>query len=427
MKDCYKQELVSLTDLVQRSRDKLYENYKNFEQASGSLIHLGDPNYGAYNTMVETNEYRAAKAVERIAVALLDEYNIEGVSLYPIEMCYANLPTSEQAKSRPFQIVILKNNVRTGIVFCNLYNAKKYERDFRDGKYSVDILKVVILALPDALALEANYTLINKLNEQIGCYIERVPIFEFWEEFFSKDECEELQLFAQKFNKNAAEIIAFNTVVSPTEKALEKFKEKCGEYILSYNYDDIVPDSVYFNQVEIMKQNYINRDLWKAMIGKSDFAISFISSEWYYNVYQLTENLDLSGIVTGYLKSIEQLLFSIIQLSEGTGITIKSKGREVVDFTAENEDIIDKTLWALQQVIRHNNKLLDINSYAKEYLISTIDKWRDKQRNGYFHKHNLHSIDKVDEIRDKAIQLYFLILGSCTIRDDQLERLGIFK
>lgn len=97
----------------------------------------------------------------------------------------------------------------------------------------------------------------------------------------------------------------------------------------------------------------------------------------------------------------------------------------VVQFTKENEDMVDTTLGALEQVIAHNGQILDVNKYAKEHIVSTIDDWREKQRNGYFHKHNLQSIKKVAEIRDKAIQLYFLILGSCTIKDEQLKELGI--
>ena len=88
-------------------------------------------------------------------------------------------------------------------------------------------------------------------------------------------------------------------------------------------------------------------------------------------------------------------------------------------------DIIDTTLWSLEQVLRHNSSILDITGYVKRHLVDTIDDWRDKQRNGYCHQHNLHSIDKVAEIREQALYLYFLILGSCTIKDEQFALLGI--
>ena len=161
------------------------------------------------------------------------------------------------------------------------------------------------------------------------------------------------------------------------------------------------------------------------MIGSSNFALSFITSEWYYSIYQLTENLDLTPVVTGYLKSIEQLLFAIINLAKGSGITIKSKDNAIIEFTEDTENTADTTLWALEQVIAHNGKILDVNKYVREHLVATVDDWREKHRNGYFHKHNLQSIEKVKEIRERAFQLYFLILGSCTVKDSQLDILGI--
>ena len=54
------------------------------------------------------------------------------------------------------------------------------------------------------------------------------------------------------------------------------------------------------------------------MVGKSSFAVSFITSEWYYKVYQLSENLDLTSVVAGYLKSIEQKAFQLYFLLLGS-------------------------------------------------------------------------------------------------------------
>ena len=162
------------------------------------------------------------------------------------------------------------------------------------------------------------------------------------------------------------------------------------------------------------------------MIGSAPYALSFITSEWYYTMYQLTENLDLTNVAAGYLKSIEQLLFAVIELSKGTGITIQSKAG-VIEYTEDTEDVVYTTLYALEKVIDCNRKLLDVNRYAKQYLIDTLVEWREKHRNGYFHKENLQSVKKLKEIRETAFQLYFLILGSCSISEEQFAILGIDK
>ncbi len=421
MKDCYKQELSYLIEIVTKSRELIIKNHEKFKNSTNSLFALGDEIFEKYASIVFTNEFRASKSIERIAVSLFTKMNYNGFQLYPID---EKLPQREAAKNRPFQIIIKENEKKIGIIFSNFSDAGDCFRNFIDGNYKVDSIKLVILSAPDEFGKETLFTSVNKYNSQCGIAIERIPILDFWKTYFGDDECAELIEFANEFNKKSKEIIGFNTIISPTDKALEKFKSECGYMLKTYDYEKDIPESVYDNQVRIIKRNYIDRDLWKAMISNNDFAISFITSEWFYKIYMFTENLDLTNIVAGYLKSIEQLLFRVIELSKNAGITIKTKNKEVVEFSEQTESIVDTTLWALEQVIQHN-KILDVNKYAKDYLISTIDDWRENQRNGYFHKHNLHSIEKTNEIRNKAIQLYFLILGSLSIKDEQLSQLGI--
>lgn len=416
MKKAYSIALDSLIDIVQKSRDKIYENHGRFEKSMGALIFLGDSRFGTYSSIVSANEYRASKVIESLAVTLFSEQNKSNYILYPVDSAY------ERA---PFKIIITEGKTKIGVAFSNLNDASEYYKPFIDGNYKVDKLKLVIINDPDDLSREANFSLVNKVNVDSGIQIERVPILDFWTEYFGDDECNNLCEFCNQFNEKAKSIIGFNTVVTPTEKALNQFRDSIGNDILSRTYAENIPDSIYETQVSTMLRNYLARGLWRAMIGTSTFATSFVTSEWFYKMYQLTENLDLTAIVTGYLKSIEQLLFEIVLLSEGTGITIKSKGKDIVLFDKENIDNIDITLGALEQVINHNPRLLDVNRYAKEHLLDAIDDWRSKQRNGYFHKDNIHDMNKVNEIREKAFQLYFLILGCCTIGDDQFDKLGI--
>ena len=423
MKLYYESALSELIQLVKNRKNKIVDTHRELEMSMNELLYLGDARFGAYKSMVESNECSAAKVIENIAVKLFTEFN-NNFEFYPIQDKYKKLIASEQAKSRPFQIVINENGERIGIVFCTQDDmGEKYNR-FISGEYKVDSLKLVVISSPDLSAYEALFASVNKYNHQVGVNLERIPILDFWEQYFGINECNNLIDFINDFNEKAKEIIAFSTIVSPTEEALKKFKENCG-LLLQETKLPLDNEKELISKISL-RHNYIDRGLWRAMIGTSDFANSFITSEWFYSMYQLTENLDLTNIVTGYLKSIEQLLYSIIKLSIDTGITIKSKGsRKIVEFTKENEEIVDTTLGSLEKVIEFNGKLLDVNTYTKHVLISIIDDWREKQRNGYFHKHNIHSLEKVDEIRTKALQLYYLILGSLTIKDEHVKDLGI--
>ena len=439
MKDQYEQAFSELLNLVRGRKETFSRYYQTINESLGSLFCLGDKQFGLYSSMVRANECSAVKVIETIAVSLFIEGHFQNYELYPVDGRFRNLELVEQAKSRPFQIVLTESNRRTGVIFTLLTDVGKYCERFRVGKYSVDSLQTVILAEPDDFAYDTNFKKVNEFNVEAGIAIKRITLREFWERCFGADEYQTLKAYVDDFNRRAYEVIGFQTVLSPTEEAILHFKEKIGEELRKYPYACHIPHDIeplqaeiICQQTEIMINNYLDRSLWRAMVGKCDYAISFISSEWYYRVYQMSESFDLTNVVAGYLKSIEQLLFAVIELARDTGISMSSKKRydsnsHFIPYTTENEHLVDTTLGSLENAISYspNSQMLGINEDVRKYLVAAIRDWREKQRNGYFHKGNLRSVETVNEIRDKAIQLYFLILGSCTIRDEQLVKLGI--
>lgn len=425
MGNYYDEAFSELINLITNSRDANIHFYDETNEAFGSLLSLGDSRYKSYSLMVETNEYRATKIIEKLAVLLFQKKGGNNFTLYPVEACYQKLSIDEQAKSRPFQIVLEKNNQRTGVVFSTLKDAINYYKPLVDGEYLVDTLQIVLLIDPVENAYDTVIASVNEFNAKGKISLERVTLREFWEQHFGKEEYEVLVEYINRFNEQAKEVIGFSTIITPTESALQRFCEKTGKMLCSFPYTEAIPDNIYQKQIDIFHNNYIERGLWRAMIGKNNFAISFITSEWNFNMYQLSENLDLTSVVSGYLKSIEQLIWAIIELKKEKTFSIKSKLGGLVEFSMENEDVIDGTLWSLEQVIKHNSWMVEVNYHARNYMIQAIDDWREKHRNGYFHRHNLQSEAKVKEIRNQTIQLYFLILGGCEIKEEDFEKLGI--
>ena len=425
MKNIYEKSFAELIELVRDSRDDCVRRTEEFVKARNSVLNLGDARFIIYSNMVGTSEIRAVKVVERLAVALIEDKKMNEFSLYPIDPEYRKMASHEQAKSRPFQIVLEENKKKYGIIFCVTDDEPKHYSRFTEGKYAVDGIKFVKLIDSDKEVYDALIRCVNDFNMRAGCSIERVTIREFWVKYFGQDEFEVLIDFLNKFNEKAKEIIGFSTVVTPTDAALRKFRIQTGEKLRTIPYGDAVPDSVYQPQIDIMTKNYLDRGLWKAMVGTADFAISFITSEWNYQMYKLTENLDLTNIVAGYLKSVEQLIWTIIKFQTGKTFQIKAKTGGLIEYTANNEDVVDTTLGSLEEVLIHNSWMFEVNYHAKTHMTTAIRDWRKKHRNGYFHKDNLQTIDKVKEIREQTLQLYFLILGGCTIGDADFTKLGI--
>lgn len=262
-----------------------------------------------------------------------------------------------------------------------------------------------------------------------------MPLRTFFLINFPEEEYEVFLTYASAFNDDLRSIIGLKIIDLPTDEAVGRFIKGREEVILaeaeSYR-ERLAGERIETQDIDKLFDNYIGRGLYKAMTGGSTFADSYISSEWYYSIHEATNAFDQTGIVAGYLKSVEQLLYAVASLvKDEPGRTMRARGAggKFVPFTTDNEKKIDKTLGSLNSFFRYkkNWDMFEISDEAIKMITDTVDDWRIKQRNGYFHADNLHDTTKVDFIRHQAMFLYFLILGGCAINDWEFEKLGIGK
>ena len=172
---------------------------------------------------------------------------------------------------------------------------------------------------------------------------------------------------------------------------------------------------LYDHSFEDITKTFLNERRYEPLFDGNNFGKSFLTSEWLYRQHIGSKELDNTFIVAGYLKSIEQLL-TYIAFKKG-------KGRKMTLFSAKEEitiddEYIDATLGDLEYFFSNYDNL-DIfdnaDKFFVRYLREHLRSWRDRYRNGYFHKHSLENIDKVNEIREETFFLYCLILGSIRI------------
>ena len=88
-----------------------------------------------------------------------------------------------------------------------------------------------------------------------------------------------------------------------------------------------------------MVSAYVGNRLYKTMIGQNEYAESFITSEWLYHSLKGTENYDLTAIISGYLKSIEQLLYTVVMMNIDNKCKIAMSQESQIREKAYNEGV----------------------------------------------------------------------------------------
>ena len=204
---------------------------------------------------------------------------------------------------------------------------------------------------------------------------------------------------------------------------------------------------------EILK-TFDEKRLYRYLIGGADFAKSFITSEYLYKQYDCDDCFDYTAIVSGYLKSIEQLLYHIACFSKDKGYKIKNNGQKnkqgvypasvkigkvyKIDFVTENDGCFDTTIGSLMHFLDDNKAdLLICEDIYKKTIIDCLNCYRIECRNDSFHLDNNYNWSRVEFIRWNTFLIYILLLSCCKladtdwktkqdfrfIEDDRLERL----
>ncbi len=273
----------------------------------------------------------------------------------------------------------------------------------------------------------------NNKSRNADGLVEVLPLHYFFDKVFGANEFLSFSVYANEFLSKCNRIISYKTVITPTQKTLYEYKQKKCHMLRRKDYLAIAKkgQSGELSETEYntIKINYLKNKMYTAMISSNDFAESFISAEWLYDVYSNSMGeLDLTGIIAGYLKSVEQLMFTIVKFHKNKEIKIRTKNKGYQYYnTIDNETIIDSTLKSLNDFLTSNEGKLAHSVRIRGCIKKAVNLWKDNQRNGYFHKHNLYRADnKIDEVREQTIYLYFLILGGIKLSSEEIRKLGVY-
>ena len=262
-----------------------------------------------------------------------------------------------------------------------------------------------------------------------GMPVATITLREFFGTHFSAGIFDRFIVEAKRYVESAREVIGYRTVPAPTNEFLKGFRENLLEGLeedAEGFVEELRGDGLWSDQVELMRRNFVEGGRLRALVGTLPFADSFVSSEWFYKVDHETDALEKTGVVSGYLKSIEQLLRHLTDLAKDEGRTITLwKGADAVPLASGCDEADKRNLGALQTFLSDdtNRDLFCVNDRSRRLLVDKLGRWREDNRNGLFHFDNIHGGCKVNKIRRQTRFLYFLILGSW--RRESLTALGV--
>lgn len=257
--------------------------------------------------------------------------------------------------------------------------------------------------------------------------MQNICLKEFFE-IFGSNEYSTFKKYIEEFNLEAEMMIGVNATVIPSEESLQQCRENIKSILAGYPYEKELFSDFPKAQLAIIRERFMKR--LDILIGDTNFAKSFVSSEWYYNLQAKTNcKLEQTAIVAGYFKSIEQLLFEVIKMaSKDRRITItpmhkfKEEGEgRYIQLNAETENRVDAMMKSLLNCLRFSgNRMISPSIKVGFNIIDYIDKYRERCRNGYFHKDNIYDWEEIKMIRNKTYQVLFLILGSLNIPENRI-------
>lgn len=294
-------------------------------------------------------------------------------------------------------------------------------KEGNDGAYDLYAVTVKKDNIGEDFIAKANDQLKSKGIKTKGF----VVLQDFAIEHFGKDVWKQLNEAMIRIEKEAKNYQWFGLINYYNKLTQDEFLKKVDEGLRSFNYQgelSAYPNAISNRNYALLKEEFIGKEKYKLLLGSEDFASSYIASEWLFENLNNNDLMEKTYIVTGYIKSIEQLLSYMILKSANPDDQIGIVGKGGINTVDINsEEFFKATLGNMTYYLKaYSSSHIYLDSLPRGVIRdmnTIIMDWVQKERNGYFHKDNVYSTERVSEIRGRTLLLYFLIISAIKIYD----------
>lgn len=434
-------------------RDKVVNRESKFQ-----LFEIASPTFFEYQYYQKVLEwYIRLHVLNDILIELFQFHDISisilqestHISKYHQSLAYSfkyDISTFEDMY--PFEFIVERNGERIGyryLPFQPYYSEEKKEALLS----TYELNKIVVINWKSE-------EILNKEQDNV----QFISLKRVFEKYFSDEEYEYYVAECKEAIIEANSIIGFQAIPQMNSSYVSDFRVNVINQLSQKDYhllrfyakdgtvlcDDITPDDY-----KILDNNYLSRNLFKALLGNEDFAKSFVTSEYLYQIFKSGEMFDFTSVITGYLKSIEQLAYKVMKCSltycTGNSIYIKRKNmkhyprfvkaasvtnaitnQKMVPFENRYENYFDITMAPLVWFMHDNQYCWQVSQQGRESIHKCLLEFTKDCRNEHFHKDNIYTYEEVNRIRNNAILCLYLLIGGCKYSatgNEDFDNLGI--
>jgi len=405
----YEYVFYNMYNSVKKSKEDFSKAQEVMWELYRPILFTKDDNTELYDTVVSGSAHSIMVEMEMLIMRLFENNSVDFIPFQEDEAKYY--------LHMPFYRI--EENEKVAYVFHSSLGSSVDWKGITK-KYNMDRITVVSLVetLPSKQASQLKDPeqllswIVNQAEAKSNGIVQYITLADLFD-FLGESEYDNFLSHVKKYNEKVRKLIGYSTVTIPSEDAMERFKKDRLQMLLSYDYSS-ASAPLPANDVSIIETNFFHRKLVRAIVGDLPFAESFLSAEWYYQMHIATSALEQTAIVVGYLKSIEQLLFTLVTLPSQAIPT--------------NTSFADYTLGQFEFYINTHQSLWETHGLLPtRFVVNKLINYRENYRNGHLHKTNVFQPAEIDNIRDQTIQLYFLLLGALRIEDSDIPSLKLWE
>lgn len=415
--DIFKENILKQIPLI---RDKAILEYqkKNIANYDGAaFIQIADENFSLYRVILQKLTFYLRHQYERMVYSILQKEQekpdgLKKISFLSDERFYFKFYSTHDDRKI---YVVLRSHPLGAMKDFSVYMNLNVDND--------DEICVVLMRTFEQIAAQVVEKRIERVSGLKNVTVLDLPSFLL--RFYGKEAKRCFISAISQLNEELTDVIGYSITEICDARALAKFKaQKITEWI-HYDYNALVGDiAVSSSKIKSLIDKFIAQERYSILFDGNLYSDSYITSEWFYQKYASNikaTNFDMTAVVAGYFKSIEQLLDSFI---------VANGQDKVFEYRNGYDDILvgdtnyKSMLGKMHKFLaREENKCLfeEHDRELQKFYLNKLKTWIDNCRNGYFHKDNIGKTETLALIRQETLSLYFFTLVMYCFDDEKIE------